>query len=388
MKSIFDWLSVIPQQYLVHKSADYDDDAYLNRYGEKLRTISIGSSFAPELIEQIYWNEKKEIVSLETKRSILRTMISELGIKEIRLGIRWNNAVNAQGKADLSYYKPFIDDCIAHNVSLCLNIGPIKTFGWPEEHIPKNFLPLLTQYTAKKNVIRPSDQIAKIAHFYVTGLLSRLKESYTKEQLARITTIQPENEPFNPFGKYKLTFSASYIRETIDTIHQAFPHTKILLNAAYVSQMPEIVSLFRSCMKDKDFAGRLICGVNYYYNVPKTLHIPFLGPIDLVTVAKMSYVNAPEELIRKVVKKGIDIEVTEAQFEQWGNSILSPGNSLHEFKYLLARCATHLVPAGVPSVIRLWGLERLAYKMYFHDLEEDHKSIIALLKRINTKDRL
>src|SRR5690606_37384364 len=110
--------------------------------------------------------------------SVLQVLIHDLGMSDIRLGVKWNKAVDKKGNFDFSYYQPYLDYCLSNNVSVCLNVGPIKTFGWPEEYIPQK----LVGAVESNSYIKPDSAIALNALEYLQNLLEHIKKSYSKKQ--------------------------------------------------------------------------------------------------------------------------------------------------------------------------------------------------------------
>ncbi len=377
-----DWFFNIPRQYRTHKRADLSQDAYVAFYKKKLEKVRIGTSFSPELVEQMYERENKRYLKTPHEAlQILDILVKQLLITDIRLGIRWNRAVDKKGNADLSYYKPFLDYCIKNKVRICLNVGPIKTFGWPEEHIPQIVLEN-TPLPAKGAVIMPEDYIAQKAYEYLGSLLSALTAMYSKKELSSFVILQPENEPFFPFGSQKWRMSEAYLLEIIKRIYHFFPETSILLNSAETRNITQISKIFQK-LKKEDKKRKLLCGIDYYYNFPRGIHLPGIGPLDYITFSNALLYKSHALNKRRARKLGFEIEVTEAQFERWGNQIFSPGNSAHEFKYLVARCVEQIIDPQKGGVIRLWGAERLGKRIIEHNLEKDHTEIIELIQSIN-----
>ena len=379
------WFTHIAKQYRTHQNADLSLDEHWEKYQDRFKKITIGCSFAPDLVEQMYLLENGvKNVSVEQKLAVLKVLIHEFGLKDIRLGIKWNKVVDAHGKFDFSYYHPFLDYCLTHDVQICLNVGPIKTFGWPEEHIPKQIIDKSSLILGSK--IYFNSEMAKNALAYLDILLLHLKSSYSKEQLKNMVIIQPENEQFNIYGKLKLRLSEEYISQVIKKIYAIFPDKKILLSSAETRNTFQIAKFIKKIINEEKINGsNFICGINYYYNLPHYIHLPKIGPIDYITYSnfvqrKTNYAN-----IRTARKLGYQIEVTEAQFEQWGRAHLSPGNSFHEAKYLFARIAENILDPQEGGLIRLWGLERYAKKKIENSLTQDHKDNLKLIQRINRK---
>ncbi len=384
MLDIKNWITNLPKQYRTHQNADLPLDQYLAYYSSEFENIRIGCSFSPDLIDQIYKVENGiQNVTVEQKLEILKILIHEYGMQDIRLGIKWSKVVTAHGKLDFSSYHPYLEYCLSHKVAVCLNIGPIKTFGWPEEYVPNHILDSIKD---SDRTVDLSSKIAKYALEYLDILLSHIKKTYTKKQLQYLTIIQPENEAFNVFGKQEFVLTPDYLYEVIKKIVTVFPDKKILINSSETHNLPEITQIIKQSKTQNEISvDQFIVGINYYYNLPYFLKIPKLGPVDNITIANIFQRRTHEYNKRNAKKLGYAIEVTEAQFEQWGSAYLSPGNSHHEAKYLLARIAENILIKDIGGVIRLWGFERYAKKQLDNTLTQDHIRNIELIKRINKK---
>jgi hypothetical protein len=184
-----------------------------------LDNMIIGCSFSPEMFRQ----EKEAL-------DALKLVVNEFHIKDIRLGIRWNRAVDSAGKAHVGYYRRFIDYCIREKANICLNVGPIKTFRWPEQHVPQFVTENIENIAPKSGIISLQDEIAQEALDYLNDLLEILKREYGKNKKT-FSAIQPENEPFVKFGTYRWTMSDEYLKNVLKLIRGYFPEPDILLNS-------------------------------------------------------------------------------------------------------------------------------------------------------------
>lgn len=369
------WITNFPRQYRTHKNADLSLDEYWKKYHKKFHNVKIGCSFDPDLVKSLYSSQVSQAHIL----SVLRVLIHDFGMKDIRLGVKWSKAVDEKGNFDFSYYKSYLDYCLSNNVNVCLNVGPIKTFGWPEEYIPQK----LADLVMPNDYIELDSKITANALEYLQDLLAYIKKSYSKRQLQNLIIIQPENESFNEFGKLRLQLSEEYVTETIKMIHNVFPDKKILLSSSETKNVAKIVSIIER-VADKNLSpSQFICGINYYYNLPSFLNVPLIGPIDNITVSNILQRQTAGANIKSSRRLGYTIEVTEAQFEQWGRAYLSPGNSFHEAKYLFARIVENILDPKEGGLIRLWGFERYAKKMLDGTMTHEHEQNLLLIQKIN-----
>jgi hypothetical protein len=376
------WLRLFPQQYRTHQNADLPLAEYLELYRDKFKRVKIGCSFDPGIIEQMYERENgKTGISQEKKLQALQVLVEDFGIRDIRLGINWNRVIDRTGKFDFSYYRPFLGYCIRKKLDICLNLGPIKTFGWPEEHIPAGVLSSLSRQP--KEVTKDSE-LAKSALRYLKQLVTYLKKEYTPTEISCLSIVQLDNEPFNTFGKHRLTLQQDYLLESIRYAAETFSSAKILVSSAETRNIKNVRNLIVKAHKELDIdKRRFICGINYYYNLPHFIRLPKVGPVDSITQTNFLQWSTAYENIQYSRKYGYQIEITEAQFEQWGRAYLSPGNSFHECKYLLARCVENILDPQVGGLIRLWGFERYAKRKIEGTLSTDQVQNLELIRKIN-----
>jgi len=323
--------------------------------------IQFGTSFSPEYSEYIGGKSPLEL---------LKVIYEELGIKDIRFGIRWN-MVEKEKKISLDYYSKYLDYLLKNDCKVCLNIGPIKVFRWPEQHIPSYI-----QDVDSKELTSKSD-LAKYSYDYLFDLLKLLDREYGSRLNG--VTFQLENEPFFKFGHIPMVMSNEYILELTKIFHNVRPNSKLMFNSAGRKNLKQIVSLFYSLRSNLGIEGKsLILGFNYYYKVPGMLPLPRkTDPIKYGNPLNMSI----KRLHRERKRFGFGLEISEAQFEPWG-IVKSPGNSVEDFEYLLKNCNTFF-PKDYPyKLVRLWGSEELAIKILNKNTSEVHDKLIQSIQVI------
>lgn len=353
-------------------------EIFFNLYKNQLKNTTIGCSFSPEYFEEITSN-----LTPEVRVKALKYIVDMLFIKEIRFGLRWNQIERDKGKWDFSYYKPYLDFLLQADVSVCLNIGPIKTFRWPEHYVPDHILKMLTQIPAIGTIITEKSELGRYAFNHAEQVLKYLKSHYSEAQLKKITSIQIENEPFHKFGKYEWRMSESYILALIKLVQNYLPHAGIMLNSSETKNIKTIATIFQTLRK-KGYSNMLISGFNYYYLIPKMLHLPGLGKLDSISKTQISGKNICQYNKNCAETYSYQIEISEAQLEPW-HSVVSPGNSAQEFRYLLVRCISHILPQNQRGVIRVWGIEHLVGKALNKTMDHEHKEILDIIKRINSQ---
>ncbi len=355
--------------------ANFSNSWFLKENKDKLRNLEIGGSFSPEQAFYISNGENEK----DNSQELLRIIVKELNIKDLRLGIRWSETMFKRGKVEISSYKPYIDYCLENGVNLCLNVGPIKTFRWPEQHIPYFLKDILPPNGA---TITPNMEIAKEATDYLDLLLYHLTAEYRTDLQNKTPIIQVENESSVPYGEYGWTMRKDYLQQVTNIAKQHFPNSKFLFNTGLF--MVEPISNLLNQLNAYNI--KTIYGLDYYFNIDDhtnsknwIIQLPFINHLDLLTLSKIFGQPLWPDNVHPS-----NMEITEGQFEGWGR-YQDPGNSVKEFRYLLLRCMDDIFNADTKyhRLIRLWGLEAFAQKIFKNRLSDDHKNIIELIQAIN-----
>lgn len=387
--------SIFADQNAVWEKASQQNDIFIEENKDVLSHIKYGASFSPEMFGlSLEWQqmESEQYTSQQDFMiQCLDAVINDFGISDIRLGIQWKNAVDPHDPdyVTLDFYHPVIEKCIQNNVNITLNTGAIKTFRYPEMHVPEKVLHQ-TPLPPEGAIVIPQDPIAQSANEYLGKLYSEIHRLWTPQELKRIVAIQPENEGFNAFGSKKWVMSDEYYRQIINLTHTYFPDTSILLNSAGAKDLGKIRNLFNKVLSDKpEFAGRLIAGIDYYYLKPDSVHLPFVKPaLEPVTIAKMKAFYSMDEFTRhsfETAGSGIRTEITESQAEKWGKVTL-PQESSQGFKFKTLRMSPF-----TDEIERIWGIEGFSNRYVTGKGREnllwgtkDNREVIDLIKRINS----
>jgi hypothetical protein len=294
-----------------------------------------------------------------------------MNIKNIRFGIRWNKVCHKENEFDFSYYHPWIEELNKRKMKICLNIGPIKTFRYPEDHVPSFVLKKLAKNLPNKNeFITENSLIAKEGMKYLTRLLKYLKKTYEEDTF---DVFQPENEPTTTFGTHEWKMSREYLNQIIDLIHKYYPDKGIMINSHVTPDNSDpLMTTFEKTnefvlkLREKYPQKKLIVGFNYYIQHPEAELIPnflykekevdnFEKQMDTYAVLKkIKGEKFIKDSLNKLKEKNIDIEISELQLEPWGK-YTAPGNDVYLFHQVMLR-AGKLVDRGV---MRIWGVEHL-----------------------------
>lgn len=333
-----------------------------------LKQIQLGTSFRPEHFSA---HEHKIGLPLE----VLRWIVEELGITQIRLGVRWNSVMQANEQINLEYYRPFLDYLLSRkDIAVCLNLGPIKTIGWPEEQIPY-FLHSRMPIPAIHGKVSSLEPLAQFGLSYLTQLCELLRSEYGNK-LKQIKVIQPDNEPFFRFGHYRWTIDPAYIIQSSQLLNDYFPNAEVMISSAGARNIDQIIDLAFKLSKDR-IQTRL--GLNYYYQYPGVPWLPGLGYADNLLEAPYFSAVGIGGIKQKFEQGKVSLEISEAQFEPWEKYTL-PGSTTTELKYLAQRLIELKPHTQEHLLLRLWGLERL----YFHrDTNTELTSLIQYLTHLH-----
>jgi hypothetical protein len=340
---------------------------FFARHAAGLSRLTLGGSFAPEQWPLDTAGQRRALSALDEVRA--------LGVRHLRLGLRWNR-ISTGGTVDVSPYGPFIDACLAAGVGLCLNVGPIRVFRWPEEHLPPG--PDLPPQEATIDLATP---LARAALEYLPRLLSALDREFGAG-LRQIDAVQLENEPYFALGPHRWRLSEDYLVAAAKLLDEAMPASSLLVTSAGRLDLAEIRRLFERLLSEKPrFAGRLISGFDFHYVTPLRDSFPVIRHFDQISYASPFAAT----LARHVWDSrdlGFKIEVSEAQAEPFGR-FQSPGNSARDFRFLILRCLEKVLDPQRPGLIRIWGLERLAERMLSGSLTSEHRDIIEIIQTVN-----
>jgi hypothetical protein len=338
------------------------------------RRLRFGTSFAPE-----QWTRDEQAKGRPL--TALRFAVDELGMREIRLGFRWNR-VHRGADIDLSYYRPYLDYCLSEGVNVCLNVGPIKTFRWPEEHVPGFILDRLDGIPSRGQTIDAYDGLANEAVDYLKRMLDRLYAEYGINGLGGITMLQPDNEPFFGFGVHEWRMTREYMRRIIEVLDSYFPERPLLLSSAARLNLATIQQLFFGLLgHDGRFEDRLVLGFNYHYRTPMRDSVPLIRHLDPIAFAR-PFEMSVEENLRAARSLGYRVEVAEGQAEPY-HHLTSPGNSATDFRFMVIRCLDKVLDPREPGLIRVWGVEELSKKAIRREMKPDHREIVDLIQQVN-----
>ncbi|HEY7465917.1 MAG TPA: hypothetical protein VIB47_04425 [Dehalococcoidia bacterium] len=356
------------EQHAAWSEASRPNREFFERHAAELERLTLGGSFAPEQWPPDGAGQRRALDGLGLA-------VRELGMKQLRLGLRWSRVAAGRG-VDLAPYRPVLDACFEKGVDVCLNVGPVRVFRWPEEHVPPGI-----ELAAHGATIGLGLPLAEAGLAYTERLLAALRRDYGG-MLDAVRSVQIENEPYFALGPHRWRMSEDYLVALAKLVADAMPRAEIMVTSAGRLNLDEVRRLFeRLQMERPGLAGRLVSGFDFHYKTPLRDSFPAIRHFDQVAYAT----PFAETLARNVWDArdlGFGIEVSEAQAEPYGQ-FQSPGNSVRDFRFLLLRCLREVLDPEKPGLVRVWGVERLVQRMQAGELTEDHRQIIEVIQAVN-----
>jgi hypothetical protein len=361
------------EQQATWEEASRSTPEFFARHGDALGRLRLAGSFAPE-----QWSASGP-PSPEVMAAF-DIAVRELGLREMRLGVRWGRVDDGRN-LDLTPYTPLLDYCFENAVEVCLNVGPVRAFRWPEEHLPAWILADPTSLPADSTFIGTNEPLALRGADYIDRLLGVMRDDYGSI-LDKLASIQIENEPYYPLGAHHWQMSQPYMELIAEHVLAAMPETTLLVTSAGRLNLDSIRSLFEGLLRThSDLQGRLISGFDFHYRTPMRQSYPLVRYLDQVGYAT-PFAPSLERSIWESRDLGYSIEVTEGQMEPYAQ-FQQPGNEARDLRYLLLRCLQHVLDPERPALIRLWGVEELTKHMLRGELTDEHRDIIQIIQRLN-----
>ncbi|MBX7110260.1 MAG: hypothetical protein K1X87_00220 [Dehalococcoidia bacterium] len=361
-------------------------EGFLEHYAGLIRErrIRIGCSFSPESlgVDGPRVGERGKARALR----VLQAAVEDLGMADIRLGLRWSNL--APNGADLTtFYAPYLDYCFrnASVRTVALDFGPLKTFRWPEIHVPQPVLDGLDSVPGDTAEIRPQMAVAQRGLEHLGRAVAFVGQEYDGAKPVTISL----NEPFHGFGRFSWTMSEAYLLEVLDVVLGSghFADAGVLVNSAQGLDLHRIAAFFQQLVRQRpELRGRLTSGFDIYPFLPPMSHFPVLKQLlGNIRAHKRDWSQqvGPNLEWAHDPEAGYRIEVTEAQAEPFGDHPLV-GNSLPHFQHVLAECFDKILdPDQDESLIRLFGIEYQLRLQLSGRAAPDNLAILELTRRIN-----
>jgi hypothetical protein len=363
------------EQQATWDEASLPTEAFFERHGDRLARLRLGGSFAPE--EWFYDRPPtREIVDA------FLLAIRELGLKQMRLGIRWSRADRNGTPPELESWAPILDAAFGNDVDVTVNLGPIRTFRFPEEQPPGRLLNNPDAIPPVGARVQLEDGMAQEALVYLDLVMAKLQAQYGSA-LSKVSIVQLENEPYYPLGEHRWQMTQPYMLEVAERVIAGMPGKALLVTSAGRLNLDSIRALFEQLLRrHPDLRGRLVSGFDFHYRTPARQSYPLIRYLDQIGYAT-PFAPSLARNIWDGRDMGFDIEVTEGQMEPFAQ-FPQPGNEARELRYLILRCLDHVLDPERPGLIRLWGVEAFTKRMLHGDLTDEHRDIIDIIQRINS----
>jgi len=330
-----------------------------------LENLNFGTSFNPD-----------DFGSMKEALQAAKYFHDVLGIKSIRLGVEWDKiekTVNGAKTYDFSRYKQVIDQWMNYgDTNITFNLG-IKTFGWPEQKVPKQYRKMLKDIARNGGVVEADSPLAVAALQYEEAFFIYLEQHYTQEQLSK-TEWQFENEAYNPFGENgtKVTMSDGYLMQSILNAAKHFPDAKYKVSSAGAFNVNQIENVFRK-LHAINPGLRLEIAIGWYTDTPVDTFTGSANTMNWVVTDSDPLVvdgilglgpeqlggNSLHDLPEVAKEEGLTESVSEGEVTPWvGNDFSKPPSTLQSLQLLVLRTAKFL-DTSKPYEVSLWRLPDL-----------------------------
>lgn len=321
-------------------------------------------------------------------------MIKELKVKTIRIGCYWDRIEKEEGKYILDEYLSTELEILSkyEDISFILNLGPFKTFRWPESYIPEFYKPLIDS-----QVLEVDSPITIKATNYLKNLAKLIKSNFPKIE-SKLSYVQFDNEPFNLFGDKPILISTELEAYMTNEFYNSF-NKNVMVDGPLVPEraslekinypnLAQILDYISVTKKNANKEVNFITALNYYFDYPGEVVIPILNfKPDHFYLFNTLYPD-----YAKLITQNGKFMVSEGQFEPWGDHTL-PGNSFQSFGFLVYRISSQYKEKFIGTGLTndsfefcLWGMEGFTSKFLFNKTTTEHlkiKEAIASIGSIN-----
>jgi hypothetical protein len=164
-------------------------------------------------------------------RATLQTLLA-YPFHIIRLGAYWNRIESAPGQFDFAALDWQVDAAEQAGKQIMLNVGAVKTFGYPEFFVPAHHL---------KRPLREGALIGPTAHRSLlaaaTAFVTRIVERYRDRQA--IVAWQVEHEAVDPLGmEHSWRLATAFVRAEVAAVRAADASHPILMNGFLPTSLP------------------------------------------------------------------------------------------------------------------------------------------------------
>jgi hypothetical protein len=239
--------------------------------------------------------------------------------------------------------------------------------------VPQKYQSELKEISENGGVVHVTDNIAKQALIYETGIYKELKASYTPEQLKHFTEFQVNNEAFNPYGLEPVVMDEKVQEESILNVLKEFPNAKIDMNSAGPLNVKQISNFFKGLIKkNPSFENKFTLGIDDYSISFGKTNVKYIGDVDFQNLPGLGKIN--NRFIDRISNNEykFQIRIDEAGISAWGNE--ARPNPVKDAKYELVS-ASELLDPNIKSVVMVWDENKVI----------ENAEILEIFRAINTE---
>lgn len=156
-------------------------------------------------------------------RSTLHTLLA-FPFQLIRLGAYWNRIETQPRRFQFDELDQQIDAAERAGKQIILNVGAVKTFGYPEFFVPAHHLPHPLREGA---LVKPDAHRSLLAA--ATAFTTRIVERYRDRRA--IVAWQVEHEAVDPLGmEHSWRLATGFVQEEVAAVRAADPSRQIMMN--------------------------------------------------------------------------------------------------------------------------------------------------------------
>jgi|GEM_PF-3145765 hypothetical protein len=397
---------------------------FLIDHANQLKNVQGGDTFMPEWnlpgnVNAIVYSQSVEgQAQQQVNLNILKFEVEKLGIKQIRLGIRWQNTLMPDGSFSLAYYQPYLDYLSSYKnpstgqgVSVLLGIGPLKSPGWPESYVP----------TIPESSVKPDTSLIPTGNLPPNGaeitpnmpypdLILKAKEWLDTVMLQvvqsypTINYFELDNEPRNHAGPQQWIMSPSFEKEMAQIVLSYQPNASFMVNwsgtadlagsvdfknAPSLSELIRLMQKFSSssviqemlnfrstildAIKEAHGKGNVTLGLDSYQQTPfspSDIPVKINGETEEIQPDTTTVIEITEQLAgdknpwQQLANEGVPVSTSELQASPWGSSV-QPGNDPDQLKFMIARALETDSP-NTTSTMGFWTLSQVIYNLLYN----------------------
>lgn len=253
-------------------------------------------------------------------RTTLRTLLA-YPFQLVRLGAYWNRIETEPGQPHFDALDWQIDAAERAGKQIILNVGAVKTFGYPEFFVPSHHLERPLREGA---LVHPAAHPALLSA--ATAFITRVVDRY-KDRRA-IVAWQVEHEAVDPLGiEHSWRLAAAFVEAEVNAVRQTDPTRPIMMNGFLPTSSPVRIQQWWRTRDQGDslsVAQRMadMVGVDYY---PRHALVR-IGALTAYLDGSRGRASERrrQRLCAWAVERGRQLMISEGQAEPWETATTPP----------------------------------------------------------------